>query len=185
MVKDILKQCRHNMESSLESLHNDLGNIRTGRASTSLVDKMLVDYYNTPTPLQQLALIAAPEAQLITIKPYDPSAIKTIERAIMQSDLGITPNNDGKMIRLQIPALTEERRRDLVKIVHARLEEARVSVRNHRRTALEDMREAEKEKMITEDDMYHGKDELQKLTDDYIKKVDDTGKAKETEIMSI
>jgi ribosome recycling factor len=173
------------MEKTIEALHRDLAALRTGRASTALVDKLMVEYYGTPTPLQELALISIPEAQLIAIKPYDPGAMKNIERAIMQSDLGLTPNNDGKLIRLQIPSLTEERRRELTKTASKRVEEAKVSVRNVRRSHLEDLRSFEKEKMITEDDLYFGRDEVQKLTDEYIKKIDEIGAAKEKEILEI
>jgi ribosome recycling factor len=185
MIDTVLKKTRQEMEKSVEAFSNDLGTIRTGRASTTLVEKILVDYYGTPTPMQQLALISVPEAQLITIRPFDPGAIKDIERAILQSDLGITPNNDGKMIRLQIPPLTEERRKTLAKSVHQRIEEARVSIRNHRRDALEELRKLEKDKAIPEDDFYYGKDELQEITDDYIKQAEEIGKDKEEEIMSI
>ncbi len=185
MINDVLNETRAEMHKSLESLSNDLSSIRTGRASTSLVEKIRVNYYDMPTPMQQLALISVPEAQLITIRPYDPSAIKNIERAILQSDLGITPNNDGKLIRLQIPSLTEERRKTLAKQVHTRVEDARVSIRNHRRDGLEYLRELEKEKEITEDDFYSGKDKLQDLTNEFVKKADEIGKAKEEEIMSI
>ncbi len=185
MIKEVLNEAKAGMEKSAEVLSNELSTIRTGRASTALVEKIRVDYYGTPTPLQQLALISVPEAQLITIRPFDPGAIKDIERALLQSDLGITPNNDGKLIRLQIPPLTEERRKELAKQVHARVEEARVAIRNHRRDALEDLRELEKEKMISEDEFYGAKDDLQKLTDEYVKKVGEIGQAKEAEIMSI
>jgi len=185
MIKEVLNEAKAAMEKSTEVLNNELGRIRTGRASTSLVEKLRVDYYGTPTPLQQLALISVPEAQLITIRPFDPGALKDIERAILQSDLGITPNNDGKLIRLQVPALTEERRKELAKQVHARVEEARVAIRNLRRNALEDLREMEKEKMISEDDFYSAKEDLQKLTDEYVKKAGEIGQAKEAEIMSI
>jgi len=185
MINDVLKEARAEMQQSLNSLNTDLSKIRTGRASTSLVEQIRVIYYDTPTPMQQLALISVPEAQLITIRPYDPSAIKNIERALLQSDLGITPNNDGKLIRLQIPALTEERRKTLAKQVHTRVEEARVSIRNHRRDALEMLRDLEKEKLIPEDDFYNGKDKLQDLTNEFIKKADEISEAKENEIMSI
>jgi ribosome recycling factor len=185
MIKEVLSQAREGMDKSLESLRNDLAAIRTGRASTGLVEKLMVTYYGTPTPLQQLAVISVPEAQLIVIRPFDPGSIKDVERGIMQSDLGIMPNNDGKVIRLQIPPLTEERRRDLAKTVHSRVEECRVSVRNQRRDALEYLRDLEKEKMISEDDFYTGRDEVQKLTDDYVEKAGGIGAAKEQEIMSI
>ena len=185
MIDDVLAEARQGMAKAIDSLHNDLAALRTGRASPGLVDKLLVEYYGTPTPLQELALISIPEAQLIAIKPYDPSAIKNIERAILQSDLGLTPNNDGKLIRLQIPSLSEERRRELTKTASRRVEEAKVSVRNIRRSGLEDLRSFEKEKLITEDDFYLGKDELQELTDEYIKKIDEIGAAKEKEILEI
>lgn len=185
MIKEVLNETKSEMEKSAESLSNDLGSIRTGRASSSLVDKIRVEYYGTPTPMQQLALVSVPEAQLITIRPFDPGAIKDIERALLQSDLGITPNNDGKLIRLQIPPLTEERRKTLAKTVHNRVEEARISVRNHRRDALDTLKDMEKEKMISEDDYYLAKDKIQKLTDDYIAKAEEIGQAKEDEIMSI
>ncbi len=185
MITEILAEARQGMNQSVESLSKDLAALRTGRASTALVEKLPVEYYGTPTPLQELALISVPEAQLIAIKAYDPGSIKGIERAILQSDLGLTPNNDGKIIRLQIPSLTNERRRELTKTASRRVEEAKISVRNTRRSSLEDLRDFEKEKMITEDDFYLGRDELQKLTDEYIKKVDEVGAAKEKEILEI
>ena len=185
MIDDVLTEAREGMDKSIDSLHNDLASLRTGRASTGLVTKLLVEYYGTPTQLQEIAAISVPEAQLIAIRPYDPAALKAIERAILQSDLGLTPNNDGKLIRLQIPTLTEERRRDLTKAVARRVEEARVAIRNIRRNGLEDLRSFEKESLITEDDFYHGKDKLQDLTDDYIKKADNIGEAKEKEILEV
>ena len=185
MIEDALAEAKRSMDKAIEALRSDLAALRTGRASTGLVNKLLVEYYGTPTQLQELALIAVPEAQLITIRPFDPSALKAIERGILQSDLGLTPNNDGKIIRLQIPGLTEERRRDLTKTVAKRVEETRVSIRNSRRSGLEDMKSFEKEKLISEDDFYHGRDEIQKLTDDYIKKADEVGAAKEKEILEI
>ena len=185
MIDDVMAEAKTAMESALEALRNDFATMRTGRASTSLVDKLLVEYYGTPTQLLELALISVPEPQLISIRPYDPSSIKQIERAILQSDLGLTPNNDGKIIRLQIPSLTEERRRDLTKAAAKRAEEARVSVRHARRSGLEDLKSFEKEKLISEDDLYLGRDEIQKLTDEYIKKVDETSTAKTQEIMEI
>jgi len=185
MIDDVLADSKQGMDQSVEALKHDLAALRTGRASTALVDKLSVEYYGTPTALRELALISVPEAQLIAIKPYDPGALKEIERAILQSDLGLTPNNDGKIIRLQIPSLTNERRQELTRTASKRVEEAKVSVRNVRRSSLEDLRSFEKEKMITEDDFYFGRDELQKLTDDYIKKIDDIGTAKEQEILEI
>lgn len=185
MINDALTEARQSMEKAIQALNTDLAALRTGRASTGLVDKLMVEYYGTPTALKELALISVPEPQLIAIKPYDPSAMKNIERAIMQSDLGLTPNNDGKIIRLQIPSLTEERRRNLTKTASRRVEDAKVSVRNIRRSTLDDIRSFEKEKLITEDDMYQGRDELQKLTDEYIEKIDKIGAAKEKEILEI
>ncbi|NJN93415.1 MAG: ribosome recycling factor [Anaerolineales bacterium] len=185
MINDVLNEAKKAMDKSIEALNVDLAALRTGRASTGLVNKLLVEYYGTPTMLQELALVSVPEPQLIAIRPYDPGALKHIERAIMQSDLGMTPNNDGKIIRLQVPTLTEERRRNLVKAAAKRTEEARVSIRNTRREKLDDLRDFEKEKMISEDDFYSGRDNLQKLTDDYIKKVDDIGATKEKEILEV
>ena len=185
MINDVLSEARSSMEKAVDALQSDLAAMRTGRASTGLVDKLLVDYYGTPTQLQELALISVPEPQLIAIRPFDPGSMKQIERAILQSDLGLTPNNDGKIIRLQIPSLTEERRRDLTKTAAKRTEEARISVRHARRNALEDMKSFEKEKLISQDDLYTGRDEVQRLTDDYIKKIDEIGAAKEEEILEV
>lgn len=185
MINDVLSEAKEAMKKAVEALHADLAAMRTGRASTGLVEKLIVEYYGQPTALKELALISIPEAQLISIRPYDPGAMKAIEKAIRQSDLGLNPNNDGKIIRLQIPRLTEERRRDLNKSVTKRVEEARVSVRNTRRGGLEDLKSLEKEKLISEDDMYVGRDKMQELTDEYIKKVDELGEAKEKEIMEV
>ena len=185
MINDVLNDVKEGMDNSITSLNNDLGIIRTGRASSSLVNKLQVEYYGTPTPLIQLALISVPEPQLIAIRPFDPASIKDIERAILKSDLGINPGNDGKIIRLPIPPLTEERRRDLAKQVHKRVEDAKISVRNQRRDGISYLQDLEKEKEISEDDFHKGKDEVQKLTDKFIKKIDKIGKAKEDEIMSI
>jgi ribosome recycling factor len=185
MIDEILAETRKAMEKAVESLQNDLAAMRTGRASAGLVNKLLVSYYGTPTQLQELALVSIPEPQLIAIRPYDPGAIKEIERAILQSDLGLTPTNDGKLIRLQVPGLTEQRRRELTKTVSKRVEEARISIRNSRRSSLDDMKSFEKEKVISEDDFYAGRDEAQKLTDSYIKRVDEIGAAKEKEILEV
>ena len=185
MIKEALNEAEEHMKGALTALHNDLAAIRTGRASPALVERLEVPYYGSPTPLQQLATISAPEPRLLTIKPFDPASLKDIERAILASDLGLTPNNDGKLIRLSIPALTEERRKQYTKTMHHRLEEARVAVRNVRRAAHEDLREFEKEKMISEDDLTRGEQELQKLTDRYVEKIDEQGKRKEAEIMEI
>jgi len=185
MVKETLTEAEDRMKGAITVLENDLAAIRTGRASPALIERLLVNYYDTPTPLQQLATISAPEPRLLTIKPFDPGSLKDIERAIQASELGLTPNNDGKIIRLNIPPLTEERRRDLVKVVHHRLEESRVAVRNIRRSAHDDLREFEKEKMISEDDLKRGETDLQKLTDKYIEKVDELGTRKEVEIKEV
>ena len=185
MINDVLSEAKAAMDKAVDSLEHDFAAMRTGRASTGLVEKLLVEYYGTPTQLQELALISIPEPQLISIRPYDPGSLKQIERAILQSDLGLTPNNDGKIIRLQIPSLTEERRRDLTKTASKRVEEARISIRHARRNALEDMKTLEKEKLISEDDLYTGRDDVQKLTDDYIKKVDAIGAEKEKEILEV
>ncbi len=185
MINDILAESKKTMDKAVEALQSDLAAMRTGRASTGLVNKLLVEYYGTLTALQELALISVPEAQLIAIRPYDPGAIKDIERAILQSDLGLNPNNDGKLIRLQIPSLTEQRRRELTKAASKRVEDSRISIRHARRGSLEDMKSFEKEKMISEDEFYKGRDEVQKLTDEYIKKVDAIGEAKEKEILEV
>jgi ribosome recycling factor len=185
MIKDALNEAEERMKGAITALQNDLATVRTGRASPALVERLDVEYYGTPTPLQQLATISAPEPRLLTIKPFDPKSLKDIERAILASELGLTPNNDGKLIRLSIPALTEERRRQLTKVVHHRLEEARVAVRNIRRGVHDDLRDFEKEKLITEDDLERGEKDLQTLTDKYVARVDELGERKEAEIMEI
>ena len=185
MVKDALHEAEDRMKGALRSLEEGLATVRTGRASPALVERLMVNYYDTPTPLMQLATISAPEPRLLTIKPFDATSIKTIEKAILASDLGLNPSNDGKLIRLAIPALTEDRRKELIKVVHRRLEESRVAVRNVRRDAHNDLREFEKEKLISEDDLKHGETELQKLTDKYVEQIDADGKKKEEEIKQI
>ncbi len=185
MISEVLEELRERMQKSVEVLQDDLLSIRTGRASPALVDKLQVEYYGSLTPLNQLASVAAPEPRLLVIRPWDPASLPDIERAILKSDLGLTPMNDGKLIRLNIPRLTEERRRELVKVVSRRVEEARVAVRNLRRDALQDLKEFEKEKMISEDDFYRGKDEVQELTDEIIETIDEIGQRKEEEVMEI
>ena len=185
MINEVLDELRQRMTKSVEALQDDLMSIRTGRASPALVEKLPVEYYGTMTPLNQMASIAAPEPRLLVIRPWDPSALPDIERALLKSDLGLTPMNDGKLIRLNIPRLTEERRRELVRLVSRRVEEARVAVRNLRRDALQDLKEFEKEKMIPEDDFFRGKDAVQELTDEFIKEVVEIGKRKEAEVMDI
>lgn len=185
MIDDILKETRQHMDKSVESLRHDLSAIRTGRASPALLDRIHVEYYGTPTPLNQLALISVPEARILTIKPYDRSAISAIERAILKSDLGLNPNNDGQLIRLVLPQLTEQRRKELVKQAQKRVEEAKVALRNIRRDAIKDLQDAEKEDLITEDDLDQGKEKVQKLTDKTTEMVEQIGKAKEAEIMEV
>ena len=185
MIKDILTDAEHRMRSALQVLHDDLAGIRTGRASPALVEKLQVEYYGNPTPLQQLASISVPEPRTLMIKPFDGTTLKTIEKAIQSSDLGLNPNNDGKVIHLNLPPLTEERRRDLVKQVHHRLEEARIAIRNIRRDSHNDMRDFEKEKLISEDDLERGEEDLQKLTDKFIDEIGEQGKKKEAEIMEV
>ncbi len=185
MVKETLAEAEEKMKAALTALEHNLSTIRTGRASPALVERLMVDYYGTPTPLQQLATISAPEPRLLTVKPFDVSGLKNIERAILASDLGLTPNNDGKIIRLNIPPLTEERRKELIKVVHHRLEESKVAVRNIRRALHEDLRAFEKEKEISEDDLKRGEADLQKLTDKFMSKIDEIGARKETEVKEI
>ena len=185
MIKDMLKEAEGRMRGAVQSLENDLVVIRTGRATPALVERLSVIYYDTPTPLMQLATISIPEPRSIMIKPFDPSTLKDVERAILVSDLGLTPNNDGKSIHLNLPPLTEERRRDLVKVVNNRVEEARVAVRNVRRDTHNDMRDFEKEKMISEDELKRGEDDLQKLTDRFVEEINEHGKEKEKEIMEV
>jgi len=185
MIKDALKDAERRMQSAVDVLADDLAGIRTGRASPALVEKLPVDYYGVPTPLMQLASISVPEPRQLLIRPFDPSTLKGIERAILASDLGLTPNNDGKAIRLNLPVLTEERRRELVRLVHHRVEEARVAVRNVRRDIIRDLREFEHEKIISEDERKRGEDELQKLTDRFIEQINDIGERKEQEIMEV
>ena len=185
MIKDILKEAETRMHGAIHSLEQDLATVRTGRASPALVERLLVDYYETPTPLLQLATISAPEPRTLMIKPFDPSTVKTIEKAILASDLHLTPNNDGKTIHLNLPPLTEERRRDLVKHVHGRLEEARIAIRNIRRDVHNDMRDFEKEKLVSEDDLKRGEDELEKLTGRFVEDIAKHGQNKEKEIMEV
>jgi ribosome recycling factor len=185
MNEAIFTQLQKEMDQSLGALRKELAKLRTGRASTALLEHIVVEYYGATTPLNQLATLSAPEPRLLLIQPFDRSAIGNIEKAILKSDLGLTPNNDGKIIRVPIPQLTEERRKDLVKHVKRIGEEFRVSVRNHRRVAVEHLKEAEKKKEVTADDAKHGQDRVQKITDDFIGRVDKVVKAKEEEIMEV
>ncbi|MCJ7624660.1 MAG: ribosome recycling factor [Anaerolineaceae bacterium] len=185
VIKDTVRDAEVRMNGAVQVLEDDLSGIRTGRASPALVQRLQVDYYGIPTPLQQLASIGVPEPRVLLIRPFDAHSLKGIERAILASDLGLNPNNDGKNIRLTLPQLTEERRRDLVKIVNNRLEEARIAVRNVRRDLIKDLREFEGEKLITEDDLKRGEEELQKITDQKINRIEEIGAQKEKEILEI
>jgi len=185
MINDILADVESRMRKTVETLRTDLLSIRTGRASSALVDRLMVDYYGTPTPLQQVASITVPEAQMIVIRPYSPSDIGNIEKAIIQSDLGLTPNNDGQQIRLVLPSLTEERRRELTRVVNKRAEEARVAIRNIRRDAIHDLREMQKESMISEDELHRAQDQVQDKTNEHIKSVDEVAREKDQEIMTL
>jgi ribosome recycling factor len=185
MLNDIYKEAESRMKGAIQALDEDLGGIRTGRASPALIERLLVEYYGTLTPLVQLASISVPEPRSLLIRPFDPASVKAIERSILVSDLGLTPNNDGKSIRLNLPPLTEERRKELVKIVSNRLEEARVAVRNVRRDSIRDLREFMQEKMISEDDLKRGEDELQKITDRLIEEINTIGERKEKEILEV
>ncbi len=185
MIREVLADAESRMQGAITSLEIDLGGFRTGRASPQLVERLVVEMYGVEMPLNQMASISVPEPQQLAIRPYDSNAISAIERAIMKSDIGIMPNNDGKIIRLTMPRLTEERRRDLSKLVGKRVEEGKVAVRNVRRDALNDLRDLKDESMVTEDEFHRSQDNLQELTDKYIKEIDEIGKQKEAEIMEV
>ena len=183
MIDELIKESKQRMQGALDVLEDDLIAIRTGRASPALVERLQVEYYGSNLSLIQLATISVPESRQLLIRPFDSSSLKAIERAIQASDLGLTPNNDGKVIRLNLPPLTEERRHDLVKMVHSRLEDCRVAFRNIRRDSLKDLREFEKEKLISEDELKKAEEDLQDLTNEMIAEVDIIGDRKEKEIM--
>ena len=185
MVNDALADADSRMKGAVRALEDDLAGIRTGRASPALVERLAVEYYGAPTSLMQLATISTPEPRLLTIRPFDQGSIKDVERAIQASDLGLTPSNDGKFIRLSIPPLTEERRHDLVRIVHSRTEEARVAVRNVRRDVHNDLREFEREKLISKNELERAETGLQKLTDEFIEKVNHAAEKKEQEVLEV
>lgn len=185
MLGDVYKEAETRMDGAIQALEDDLAGIRTGRAHPGLVEKLNVEYYGVPTPLIQLASISVPEPRSLLIRPFDETSLKAIERSLLTSELGLTPNNDGKSIRLNLPPLTEERRRDLVKLVNTRLEEARIAVRNVRRDSIKDLREFESEKMISEDDLKRGEDELQKITDKKVEEINSIGGRKEKEILEV
>ena len=183
MIDDVLLETEDRMDKSVTALRSDFATIRTGRASPALVEHIMVSAYESTLPLNQTATIAAPEPRLLTVRPWDASIIGAIEKAILKSDLGLTPNNDGKIIRLPIPRLTDERRRDLAKIVNRRAEEARVSIRNLRRDALKQLGDLQKSKEVSEDEFYKAKDDLQELTDEYVKQIDELSEQKQAEIL--
>jgi ribosome recycling factor len=185
MIDDILNEIRQKMKATLAVYEQDLQGLRSGRASTALVDRMQVDYYGQPTELRQLATISTPEPLQIHIRPFDKGAVKAIEKAIQQSDININPNVDGDVIRLNMPPLTRERRQELVKFLHKRMEDARIAVRNIRRSGNDDLKDFEKEKMISEDEAERGQAEVQKLTDKTIADIEEIGKNKEKEILEV
>ena len=185
MRKEVLSSTQEKMDKTLEHIHREFSTIRTGRASPALVDGLNIDYYGSSVPLNQIANISVPEPRLLAITPYDKGALGAIEKAILKSDLGLTPNNDGKIIRIPIPELTEERRKNLVKVVRRLAEDSRISVRNIRREANDQLKKGEKNGDISEDDSHRTMDEVQKLTDEHIEKIDEILKAKEDEIMEV
>lgn len=185
MIDDLLQDARAHMEKSVDATRSKFGSVRTGRATPHLLDRINVDYYGTQTPLNQLATVSAPEARLLTVQPYDKNSIKNIERAILESDVGLTPNNDGSIIRLQIPELTEERRKELVKVVRNLAEEGRVAIRNIRRDVMHDLRELRDAGEAGSDDEHRAEEALQKLTDEKVKELDAVLKAKEEEILEV
>jgi ribosome recycling factor len=185
MIDDLLDDARDHMARSVDATRAKFGSVRTGRASPALLDRIMVDYYGAMTPLKQLATISAPEARLLTVQPYDKNSIKAIERAIQESDIGLTPNNDGQVVRLQVPELTEERRRQLVKVVRGLAEEGKVGIRNIRRDVMHDLRELRDAGEIGSDDEHRGEQALQKLTDEQIAEVDAALKVKEAEILEV
>jgi len=184
-IEDFLADAKRRMDRSIEATHNEFNSIRTGRASPALLDRVTIDYYGTPTPLNTLASISAPEARLLVVQPYDPGAIKNIERAIQESDLGLTPSNDGKLVRLPIPALTEERRKDLVKVVRRVAEDGKVAIRNVRRDIMQHLKELVVNGDVGDDEERRAEQQVQKITDDHTKSIDDLLKVKEAEIMEV
>ena len=185
MLNDVYAESRERMNKTVESLDGEYRKLRTGRASVSLVDGIRVDYYGTPTPLSQLATLTVPDPRTIMIQPWDTSIVGDVEKAILKSELGLTPMNDGKVIRINIPVLTADRRKELVKVIKKRAEETKVAVRNIRRDANERVKELKKDKAISEDDQSRAQDETQKITDEFIKKIDAVFAAKEKEILEI
>ncbi|HEV8459773.1 MAG TPA: ribosome recycling factor [Gaiellaceae bacterium] len=185
MIENFIGDATQRMDKSVEATHEHFNSVRTGRATPALLDRITIDYYGTPTPLKNLATISAPEPRLLSIQPFDPSSIKQIEKTIQESDLGLTPSNDGKLIRLPIPQLTEERRRELVKVVRSMAEEGRVAVRNVRRDAIKHLEELVKNGDVGDDEERAAEGRVQKLTDEHTSKIDDLLKRKEAEIMEV
>jgi ribosome recycling factor len=185
MIDKSLKETEARMKKAVQALQDELVTIRTGRASPALIERLHVEYYGVSTPLNQIATISAPEARLLVVQPWDHSVLGAIEKAILKSDLGLNPTNDGRVIRVMIPYLSEERRKELIKIVHKKAEEGRVAIRNCRRDGLEDLQKLQKDKFISEDDFKRGKEELQKLTDRFIERVDEVVGNKEEEILEV
>jgi ribosome recycling factor len=185
VLEDVLQEAERRMKKTVEHVLDDFASIRTGRASASLLNRVMVSYYGTPTPLSQIASIAVPEPTLLVVSPYDKSVVGDVEKAILQSDLGLNPVNDGNVIRLPIPKLTEERRKELTRLVRSKAEDGRVAIRNVRRDAIEDLRAFEKDGEITKDDLRHGQEEAQKLTDRFITETDEMLKVKEKELMEV
>jgi ribosome recycling factor len=185
IIDDFLKDARDHMDKSVDATRGKFGSVRTGRASPALLDRIVVDYYGAMTPLKQLATVSAPEARLLTVQPYDKGSVKAIERAILESDIGLTPNNDGNIIRLQVPELTEERRREMVKVVRNLAEEGKVAIRNIRRDTMHDLRELRDAGEAGSDDEHRAEEALQKLTDEKVKELDALVKSKEDEILEV
>lgn len=185
MSQGIINQSKERMEKAIQAFNRELASIRAGRANANVLDRITIDYYGAPTPVNQLASINIPEARLLVITPYDKSSMGDIEKALMKSDLGITPSSDGSVIRLNFPALTEERRKELAKLVKKEAEEAKVGIRNIRRDTNEELKKSEKSGELTEDDLRGYTEDVQKQTDDYIRKIDEIAKEKEQEIMEV
>ncbi len=185
MVDEVLSEAKTAMEKAVKALRKEMSKVRTGRASTSLLDDVMVEYYGMPTPLSQVATLSTPEARLITVQPWEKNLIPEIEKALFKADIGLTPSSDGQLIRLPVPALTEERRRDMVKIIKRMAEDAKISVRNARRDANENLKMLEKEKEITEDDLKRSEKDVQQLTDEFVATIDSVVENKEQEVMEV
>ena len=185
MIEDLIHDAMRRMDRSVETAQSEFNSVRTGRASAALLDRIHVDYYGTPTPLKQLATIAVPEPRLLTVQPFDPTSLKSVERAILESDLGLTPSNDGKLIRLPIPQLTEERRKELVKVVRHMAEEGRIAIRNVRRDVIHHLKELVDSGDVGSDEEHRAEERVQKLTDQHVHRIDELLKRKEAEIMEV